>query len=257
MQFRNALLLLVSATVSTVLALPSAPGQCIGGQAAVGGSHLSASSLTTGSLATGGMTVSVNGQAVSEGGALTLPTGVEHTITLDVTGTNSAVTFFRGFLIRLGETDVPTLGVVQPVDTAISAVPGVCTNAGVGGVGHNSRVDKTTASAKVMLSSPAASMPLDVTAVVANRNGVSEYYYSSYTLSLETVTAAPVTAAPVAPVAPVAPTTPAPVTAAPTPMPTVADTPAPTPTSAAVWINAKAAVATTAVAAIAGLTMMW
>ena len=193
MQLRNALLVL-AASVSAVVAFPSAPGQCPEGIVAVGPSHLGAPSVTTGSLIDGGLSISVNGDAIPAGTAMTLPAGVEHTITLAVTGSNPDVTFFRGFLIRLGETTVSTLGAVQPVDTAISAIAGVCTGAGVGGVGHNGRVEKTTVSATVMLPSAAANMPLDVTAVIMLRNGESEYYYSSYTLSLQDGTAAPVMA---------------------------------------------------------------
>ena len=233
MQLCNALLLLVVASVSTVLANPGAPGQCIGGQAAVGGAHLLVNNITEGSLAEGGMAVSVNGQAIAAGTALTLPVGVEHTVTLDVTGGNPAVTFFRGFLIRLGSTDVRTLNTLQPVDTSISRVASLCifADGGVGGVGHNSNVEKTTASVTMMLSSPAANMPLDVTAVVMLRNGMSEYYYSNYTVSVQDGATAPVTTAPVtmAPVtmAPVtaAPITPAPITAAPVTMAPI--TPAP------------------------------
>ena len=198
MQFCNALLLLflLAASVSTVLGFPSQPGSCIGGQAAVGAPHLSASSVTTGTLMEGGLSISVNGNTVPEGAAVTLPVGVEHIITLEVTGSNPGVTFFRGYLIRLGSTDISTVRALQPVDRGDWPGSSLCFSQNAGHVGHLGNLEKTTASGAMMLSSPAADMPLDVTVVVSNRNGVSEYYYANYTISVQDGTAAPVTPAP-------------------------------------------------------------
>ena len=158
-------------------AFSSATGSCAAGDAAIdGGPHLKAQRIITGSLATGGFSVKL--------GATTLTLASPSTFTVNV-GTTLTITgqkAFTGFFMRLGE-----VGGVQ-TDTALSGtgdvkVPRVCTAAGVGGVCQTSGSLKTSVTASLILTTAAASMPLDVIIVVVGDNSVSEYYYSQFLLS--------------------------------------------------------------------------
>ena len=162
----------------TVLAYSNGAGGCTAGNTAVQSIHLT-QTIKTGSLATGGFSVTLGTTKLVAGVPTTFP--INTATSLTITGTKS----FKGFLMRLGE-----VGGVQ-TDAAFSVVTGggvqvssKCTGVeGVGGVTHTSSALKTKATATLKLGSAASSMPLDVTVVVVNTGGVSEYYYTQFKLS--------------------------------------------------------------------------
>ena len=162
----------------TVLAFSNGAGGCTAGNTAVQSIHLT-QSIKTGSLATGGFSVTLGITKLVAGVPSTFP--INTATSLTIAGTKS----FKGFLMRLGE-----VGGVQ-TDAAFSVVTsgGIqistkCTGVeGVGGVTHTSSALKSKATATLKVASAAASMPLDVTVVVVNTGGVSEYYYSQFKVS--------------------------------------------------------------------------
>jgi len=169
-------------------AFPSAPGGCSGGSAPVAGFHLSRD-ITTGPIEEGGFQISIDGEVLTTGTTFTISPGEDHTVTLETT----SASFFRGFLIRIGETDVSTLGAINPApDETLASVAAVCSD--VGGIGHNSGIEKTSINGVIRFDEPASNMPVDVTVVVANRGNDSTFYFTSYSLTVSatsTSTSAP------------------------------------------------------------------
>jgi hypothetical protein len=164
-------LLVAAALCREAISFSTGAGSCSAGNNAVQGIHLS--NPTTGSLGVGGFTVSLAGATLVEGALSVFPINTDAELIISG-GT------FRGFLARLGETGVET-------DTAFSFTSADVQKAAacvdVGGVTHTSNSDKTTISAILNMATDAASMPLDVTVVVQNSGGVSEYYYSQFLLA--------------------------------------------------------------------------
>jgi hypothetical protein len=199
-------LLLVAALSKSVDAFSSGAGACGPGNTSVQGPHLM--DATTGSLSDGGFTISLDGTALSESKTSTFAVGEDVKVTV-------AGKSFKGFLVRLGQTDVDTKGAFTPGGDDVQ-VASACFDAG--GITHKSGSVKTTVSATLNLAEAATDMPVDVTVVVVNSGGKSEYYYSQFmvTAGAAAATEAPVAAPTEAPVEPTAPDTDSPV-AAPTP----------------------------------------
>ena len=168
------LALVVATLPKSTVAYPTGAGACTEGNTVVQGAHLT-TTAKTGSLADGGFSVSLGESALMPGAISTFDIDTNTALTITGRGT------FRGFLMRLGET-----GGVSTVDAfSVTSSDVQLANAcfDVGGVTHTSNQAKTSASATLNLASAANDMPLDVTIVVENSGGVSEYYYSQFTLT--------------------------------------------------------------------------
>ena len=92
------ILLTLIVTVKVLRAFPNGAGQCLIGQAAVGGSHLNAGSVTTGLLEDAGFTMRGLATTVPHENLFTVGNAVGNTIELGVVGTTSG---FRGVLIQV------------------------------------------------------------------------------------------------------------------------------------------------------------
>jgi hypothetical protein len=223
---RLAIPLLIGATLGlSVIAFPSGAGSCASGVDSVQGVHLTRTTVTTGSLEDGGFSVALSEATLVAGTTSSFTISTDNN--LIITGTKT----FRGFLMRLGETDTATVDAFTAAGSEIQ-VSSLCTGSeGVGGVTHTSASDKSSVTAILNLDASAAAMPLDVIIVVSNSDAESEFYYTRFLLTAGfDETAIPVTPAPnPSTLAPIA-NTPAPVTsdAPATPAP-VAKTPAPVP----------------------------
>ena len=182
MRFAANLLITAAALCKSALAFPSGAGACPEGIAAVGDSHLN--NHTTGTLAKGGFTVSLGGTALVDGVTSTFSTNTD--VALTISGGT-----FRGFLMRLGETgEVSTDNAFQVSGSDIQ-ISFACLDEG--GVTHTSSSDKTTVSATLNMDASAVAMPLDVTVVVKNSGGVSEFYHSQFKLTAASPTGTLVT----------------------------------------------------------------
>lgn len=201
MRLASSFLIAASLLCESVSAFSTGAGGCSAGNTAVQSSHLT--NPKTGSLADGGFSVSLAGSTLAAGSTSTFAINTDTSLTVASTGSK----MFRGFLLRLGETGgVSTDTAFTFAGTDIQKAA-ACSD--VGGVTHTSPSDKTTVSATLKLTAAATAMPLDVTVVVQNSGGVSEYYYSQFLLTSE----ADLLATP----APVVAGTPAPVTLPPNP----------------------------------------
>jgi len=243
-------LLLVLLQLSTfgVHALPTGAVSCEEGKAAVNGLHLQQTTVLTGPLAQDNIEFQINGVALQPGVPFDIELGVDYKWKLLTAGT-----FFRGFLIRLGNGDdqVDTRQSLATDSNTAKVAQTACVDAFmVGGITHSSNVLKNLEEGVLRVHLPSQNMPLDITVVIQNRNSYSIYYYSGFTIHANppatndnTNTTGsgdtkptytpyfppPVTDAP-APIASgstwAGPTTPAPVT--PAPVTTAPDTSAPT-----------------------------
>ena len=129
--------------------------------------------------------------------------GVDNSLVL--AGTSA----FRGFLLRLGSTGPSTFDALSGGSDSNVQVATVCDD--VGGVCHNSNSDKRSITANLKMAESSNDMPLDVTVVVLNTGGVSEYYYTAYTISAQAMST-PVAPSVLAPT--ISPTTPSPTSSA-------------------------------------------
>jgi hypothetical protein len=173
--------LLIPSQLAT--AFPSGAGSCPEGMAAVGGDHLNpAYTITTGGLAEGNLQLAINGRVLLSGTRINLLSGVEHSWTLSSRDQNG----FRGFLLRLSGTDqVDTTVALSSADTNVQEALDACIVAqGVGGVTHTDNDVKTGVSGVLRLDEVASNLLLDVTVVIENRNSVSTFFYSGYTIFL-------------------------------------------------------------------------
>ena len=172
-------LLVVAALCREAISFSTGAGGCSAGNNAVQGSHLS--NPTTGSLGVGGFTVSLSGTTLVEGALSVFPINTDAELIISGGA-------FRGFLARLGETGVET-DIAFSFTSADVQKAAACVD--VGGVTHTSNSDKTSISAILNMATVAASMPLDVTVVVQNSDGVSKYYYSQFLLTAQSSVVAP------------------------------------------------------------------
>lgn len=171
MKFLTLLLLIVALLCKSATSSPVGASSCPANTAAVGGSHLT--NAKKGTLAAGGFTVRVGGVTLPAGGTAVFKTSS----TITVTGNKQ----FKGFLIRLGE--IGNVSTDTALSTSSGGISSACRTAGVGGVTHTSSSLKRSVTATVRMTKAAVKMPLDITIVVINAGGKSEYYYSKYFLT--------------------------------------------------------------------------
>jgi len=183
------LILAVALCKSSVFAFPSSAGSCNAGNNALvgaGSDHLTGGkTIKTGSLTTGSYAVTLGGSVLTPNVVSTFPTNTN--TNLVITGTKG----FKGFLVRLGK--VGEVNSLTPVGTNMQ-VSSICTSSNVGGVSHTNANSKTSITTTLKVTGVASSMPLDITIVVQNSNGLSEYYFSQFLLSSTAVTKVPTNA---------------------------------------------------------------
>lgn len=222
--------------MEAVHAFPTQAGSCAARGNALGGLHWYNMQAGGGPLSDYGLELRIDGTSLSPGGFKQISVGTRHSIELvSIIPSNT----FRGFLMRLESPDVDTveaLSVPANVNN-IQISKLMCVNIeGVGGLTHTGREDKNRVKGFLQVDEQAWDLYLEVTVVVQNSLGISEWYYSEYTfeaVSLPPPTTSPPTKAPISPtpnptVAPTRRPTNAP-TPRPTPKPTKRPTPAPSP----------------------------
>ncbi|CAB9514094.1 expressed unknown protein [Seminavis robusta] len=194
-----------------VSALPNAAGACPANEAAVGGSHLGSVArhhptiegsvtgthgdveITKGALIDGGLHVSINGRVLVAGNA-TNEFAIQQDNALVLEALLDAAVF-RGFLLRLGGSSALNGTTTNTVDTTdalrvaeddtdIQVSNNLCVaTQGVGGLTHTDPEFKSKVTGILLMEELADNLPLDVTVVTQNRDGISEYYYSQYLLN--------------------------------------------------------------------------
>eukprot|EP00979_Chaetoceros_neogracilis_P015643 scaffold6294_cov268-Chaetoceros_neogracile.AAC.10 len=135
----------------------------------------------SGSLSAGRYRLSIDGDPLDPGTAITLATGKEHTITLG----NTANGKFRGFLFRLSDKaggNVKSSIQVSPDFSTLGQSSFRCAN-DVGGITHVNGNDKT-AVAVVVTSNDPIDMFLEVT-VVKSTQSSGLWHFDSYDISFE------------------------------------------------------------------------
>ena len=217
----GALLIAVTALLnirSYIHAFPSQAGSCEARGKALGGPHLFNTKVGGGPLSDHGLELHLNDKKLQQGISNRIDLGTRHSLQLVATSSGKA---FRGFLMRLESPDIDTTEALSVPANAnnIQVSEMMCVNIeGVGGLTHTGHDDKTRVKGFLQIDEPAWDLYLEVTVVVQNSGGISEWYYSEYIL--EATSLPPPTRAPVAP-------TPKP-SQAPTPRPTPRPTPQPT-----------------------------
>mmetsp|Transcript_50045 Transcript_50045/g.121252 ORF Transcript_50045/g.121252 Transcript_50045/m.121252 type:complete len:285 (+) Transcript_50045:169-1023(+) len=205
--FSGANLITVSIVVATLLLLscrssflaygfPNGAGGCVGGGPAVGGTHII--SAPSGSLKDGNITVTV-GETLLETGQspITMVADGDTKTSVSVSGGPKGV--FKGVLVRF---EVPVRSGsdeffedFSSVDRNVKDAAETCLNSFtslVFGYTHNNSNDKEFVVANYTVGlDDDTSGTLDVTVVIQNSGGVSEYYYSGYDVSFITATPSP------------------------------------------------------------------
>jgi Reeler domain len=165
-------------TLSFADAYPSGAGQCIGGMAAVGGTHLTATAVT-GPLSIGSLVVSINNQVIDESEIANFNVEMGNDYTILIQAPDGS---FRGALIRASSPDGAEF-TLDPGDNAADAA--ACTDDGVLGVTHTNNDFKSELGATLFIAT-AGTVTLDVTVVQAhNANDGSIYLYTPFTLKAE------------------------------------------------------------------------
>ncbi|CAB9503686.1 expressed unknown protein [Seminavis robusta] len=177
---RSTLLLLACSSVS---ASPTGASACPGGEAAVGSTHITAADLKNGTLEESpqGLKVQLNGADLVPGTPGIFNAGEEAEIAL--VGTAD----FKGFLFRFDAellSDVLISFGTPEAETAEIQPASVCTGR-PSGMTHTNNNPKSTTTFTVEVEAPVPDMTLDVTVVIVNSAGVSEYYYTEYMLSAD------------------------------------------------------------------------
>lgn len=162
-------------------AYPTGAGSCSVGGAAVGGSHLTGS-LTSGAIdLASGLDVSINDQLLSPGTVFPIASTTT-TATLSLISMNG----FKGFsFILSGASNAVGLALT---DTTNQKVNNMCgqdiASATHANADVKNQVDLTLQFTQANLAAATTDVPLDITVVVSNSGGISEYYYSQFTLQL-------------------------------------------------------------------------
>jgi hypothetical protein len=188
-------LLLICTT--TVTSFPNGAGGCLGGMAAVGGSHLDTVGgrpVTNNTLLAGGVEIRIGNTTLDVNAPLDVRISANHTIT--VASTQFPI---RGVLIRLEAPD--------GVDTTFALTPGslmqnaVRCVAPIIGTTHINNTDKPELTSTIRFDESVESIFLDITGVFINNAAGSVYVYSRYVVnfvSSETLlpSASPISGAP-------------------------------------------------------------
>jgi hypothetical protein len=198
--------------------------------------HLGQGTTNTGTLADGGLTLFVDDVQVDTSNTILLE--VSATSSIFISGTND----YKGVLYRLQSTDgSDATGMITVSDgDADTQLSDKCV-APVAGVTHTNANEKNNVPATLNTGDEPASYLLDVTVVVANSGDVSEYYYTQYTITVDSTSGGgPTDSSPSSPpdtftptvirqTEPPAPTeNPAPVESTPAPAPVEDASPSPT-----------------------------
>ena len=148
-----------------------------GGQAATTGGH--APTSNSGDLSEGDYRVFIDGKQLSSGNIVTFPVGTEVPIRLE--GDN-----YKGFLLRLSSPSGVTTVDALSADSDDVQVSGLCTDQEtVGGLTHTSNLEKTLVEGFLLMDEAATDLILDVTVVMQNNGGNSQYTYGSFQVSAE------------------------------------------------------------------------
>ena len=188
------LILLVAQQPLSVSAFPGGVGGCAGGRAAVEGPHLTSSARITGPIGNARLQMVLDDQIVMRArDMVNFTIGVDHTLTLrriDEDGIR-----FRGFLFRLGPGSVASVDTTDALDRTtddtIIAFEHCVSGQGVGGLSHTNSNLKEQVSGVLRMDVVADKMPLDVTVVIQNRNGLSEFYYQRFIVNAVTTATGP------------------------------------------------------------------
>lgn len=178
--------------VGQVSAFPGGVGGCAGGRAAVEGAHLATSARITGAIGNARLQMILDDDLVLRASTrMDFTVGGNHTLTLRKIDDNAIS--FRGFLFRLGtplgDAAFDTTDALRRTTPDTSVAFEHCViNQGVGGLSHANSNVKESVSGILRLDEPANDMPLDVTVVIQNRNGLSEFYYQRFFLNAVTGT---------------------------------------------------------------------
>jgi len=108
--------------------------------------------------------------------------GQNHVLSLQVT----SAPYFKGVLFRLGsngKVDTTKALSVRSGDTSLRLAYDTCIPLGAGGVTHRSDKEKRIATSILRMNRVAANLPLDVTVVVANDDGISKFFYARFSLN--------------------------------------------------------------------------
>ena len=194
-------LLLLSCRASFhVYGFPNGAGGCAGGGPAVGGTHVIAA--PSGSLKDGNITVTVGESLLEEGEVVMMVADGDAITPVSVFGGPRGV--FKGVLVRF---EVPVRSGsddffedFSSMDRNVKDAAETCLNSFtslVFGYTHNNSNDKEFVVANYTVGlEDDTSGTLDVTVVIQNSGGISEYYYSGYDVSFIASTPSP-TASPV------------------------------------------------------------
>ena len=174
---------------TTAQAFPEGPGSC-NSQNPLGSSHLSAG--ISGKLSAYGLELKIGSTAATSKvvpetstaqAPFTFDTGKNLIIALNSTTSGKT---FRGFLARISTSanDVTT-GFLKVGTDANVQVLNLCTTINIGGISHNSRLDKSTVSGILRVDKAITNIKLEVTVVVRN-GGQSIWYKSDYVLKSAT-----------------------------------------------------------------------
>jgi hypothetical protein len=170
----------------SVLPYSDGAGSCVGGQAAVFGSHLSnTKTKTTGTLQQGKLTLSVDGIVIPSGGTITVK--YDSSTTLVVEGEKD----YKGILYRLeaaSGTDTTSLLYTSP-GTVNTKISGEC-DPTITGVTHSNADLKNKVPAVLDIDKEEL-FYLDITVVVENTATSSEYYYTRYPVNVVKKTKSP------------------------------------------------------------------
>lgn len=166
-----------------VNAYPTGAGSCIGGQAAVGGSHIDTSNgkqVYPGTLTQGKVGIMIdNGAYLEPEQSNQLSTQTDYTLRLETEFTQG----FKGVLLRLEVLDsnaaVDTVNVLSAIDDNVLKPCDLCESPVVGLTQVDS-TPKTYVEAQMRLNQAASNVRLDVTIVGINNETISLYGYDAY-----------------------------------------------------------------------------
>jgi hypothetical protein len=182
--------LAASFLMGSAQAFSAGAGGCVGGAAAVGGSHLARETTLTGTLAEGGLSVYINNELKDISTPLSLAVAKPYSV--HVNGTSE----YKGILYRLESTlGLDVTGFVTPAaDDPRTKIADACAAPATGLTHVNSDL-KNNIPMFLNIES-AGTYKVDVTIVISNNASLSEYYHSQFAVNANPETASPVTAAP-------------------------------------------------------------
>jgi hypothetical protein len=197
------------------MAYPTGSGSCIGGKAAVGGSHLEPSNgvLLSGSLTEGSVVVTLDQQTLqSSSSTATVQSNQEYTLSVTSNNPNGG---FRGILIRMEltttgttataaasesdsfvTTDMTQLSFLQWDTSLTQLTDDICSSEGynlnvVQGLTHVNNDEKKQITATVRFDTP-GTVHIDITIVGANRDSIGSVYgYERFPIQVVASTSEP------------------------------------------------------------------